>query len=75
MFGYKCNLLTDTEVITYIIDYLHRRLGMPLDDVAKVIAAPFWSELESGRFSRRKRRRYAISETFIPACSSQDPFQ
>ena len=57
MFGYKCNLLTDTEVITYIIDYLHRRLGMPLDDVAK------------------KRRRYAISETFIPACSSQDPFQ
>lgn len=74
MFGYKCNLLTDTEVITYIIDYLHRRLGMPLDDVAKVIAAPFWSELESGRFSRRKRRRYAISETFIPACSSQGPF-
>lgn len=51
MYGYKCTLLTDTEVITYIIDYLHRRLGMPLDDVAKVIAAPFWSELESGRFS------------------------
>ena len=51
MYGYNCNLLTDTEVITYIIDYLHRRLGMPLDDVAKVIAAPFWSELESGRFS------------------------
>ena len=51
MFGYKCNLLTDTEVITYIIDYLHRRLGMPLDDVAKVIAAPFWSEIDSGRFS------------------------
>ena len=22
MFGYKCNLLTDTEVITYIVDYL-----------------------------------------------------
>ena len=51
MFGYKCNLLTDTEVITYIIDYLHRRLGMPLEDVAKVIAAPFWSEIDSGRFS------------------------
>ncbi len=51
MFGYKCNLLTDTEVITYIIDYLNRRLGMPLEDVARVIAAPFWSEIESGRFS------------------------
>ncbi len=51
MFGYKCNLLTDTEVITYIIDYLNRRLGMPLEDVARVIAAPFWSEIKSGRFS------------------------
>ncbi|MDP4109452.1 MAG: glutamine amidotransferase family protein [Bacillota bacterium] len=46
MFGYKCTLLTDTEVITYIIDYLNRRQGLPLKDVAKVIAAPFWSEIE-----------------------------
>ena len=51
MFGYKCNLLTDTEVITYIIDYLNRRLKMPLEDVAKVIASPFWSELDEGCFS------------------------
>ena len=27
MFGYKCNLQTDTEVITYIIDYLMRDTG------------------------------------------------
>ena len=25
MFGYQCTLLTDTEVITYIIDYLLRK--------------------------------------------------
>ncbi|MCH5203469.1 MAG: glutamine amidotransferase family protein, partial [Oscillospiraceae bacterium] len=58
MFGYKCNLLTDTEVITYIIDYLHRRLEMPLEDVAKVIASPFWSELESGKFSPEDTEKY-----------------
>ena len=58
MFGYKCNLLTDTEVITYIIDYLHRRLNMPLEDVAKVIASPFWSELESGKFSPEDTEKY-----------------
>lgn len=46
MFGYHCDLLTDTEVITYIVDYLNRRLGMKLEDVSKVIAAPFWSEIE-----------------------------
>ncbi|MGN1062302.1 MAG: hypothetical protein ACI4RO_04165, partial [Candidatus Scatosoma sp.] len=27
MFGYKCSLLTDTEVIAYIIDYLVRKKG------------------------------------------------
>ena len=27
MFGYKCTLQTDTEVITYIADYLLRRQG------------------------------------------------
>lgn len=47
MFGYKCNLLTDTEVITYMIDYLVRRQGLTLKEVASIIAAPFWSTIES----------------------------
>jgi len=46
MFGYKCTLLTDTEVITYIIDYLHRKQRLTLEDVASVIAAPFWSIID-----------------------------
>lgn len=46
MFGYKCSLLTDTEVITYIIDYLNRKQGLTLEEIASVIAAPFWSTIE-----------------------------
>jgi len=46
MFGYKCTLQTDTEVITYIIDYLLRRQGLTLEETASVIAAPFWSTIE-----------------------------
>jgi glutamate synthase domain-containing protein 1 len=46
MFGYKCTLLTDTEVITYMIDYLSRRQGLSLEDISNIIAAPFWSEIE-----------------------------
>ena len=46
IYGYKCTLLTDTEVITYIIDYLHRKRRLTLPDVAKVIAPPFWSQIE-----------------------------
>ena len=46
MFGYKCTLLTDTEVITYMIDYLGRRQGLSYEETANVIAAPVWSTIE-----------------------------
>lgn len=62
MHGYPCTLQTDTEVITYVFDYLHRRKGLTLDEIADVIAAPFWENLEdlpmldkAGRLFLRKR--------------------
>ena len=45
MYGYKCSLQTDTEVITYIIDYLHRKKGLTWGEIASVIAAPFWQTI------------------------------
>ena len=58
MFGYKCTLQTDTEVITYIIDYLNRRQGLSLEEVCQVIAAPFWSTIESRPPEERERLTY-----------------
>jgi len=58
MFGYKCTLLTDTEVITYIIDYLHRGKQLTLEEVASVIAAPFWSTIETLPKAERERITY-----------------
>ncbi len=58
MFGYKCTLLTDTEVITYIIDYLHRRLGFSFTEVSEIIAAPFWDTIESMKPEDRERLTY-----------------
>ena len=46
MFGYKCTLQTDTEVITYIIDFLNRKQHLTFQEVADIIAAPFWNEIE-----------------------------
>ncbi len=46
MFGYKCTLMTDTEVIAYVVDYLCRRKGLKMEEMAQVIAAPFWSTIE-----------------------------
>lgn len=45
MYGYKCTLLTDTEVITYIIDYLHRKKGLSFGEISSVLAAPFWQTI------------------------------
>ena len=58
MFGYKCSLLTDTEVIAYIIDYLVRKQGLSFSELAQVIAAPFWSTIETLPEDDRARLSY-----------------
>lgn len=58
MFGYRCDLLTDTEVITYIVDYLQRKLGLTYQEIASVIAAPFWSTIEKKDVTERERLEY-----------------
>lgn len=63
MFGYKCTLLTDTEVITYIIDYLVRRQGLSLQEMASVIAAPFWTTIERKNLEEKEKLTY-LRNTF-----------
>ncbi|MBQ8515082.1 MAG: glutamine amidotransferase family protein [Ruminococcus sp.] len=58
MFGYKCTLQTDTEVITYIMDYLIRVQGLTLEEAASVIAAPFWSTIAAKDEEERKKLTY-----------------
>ena len=57
-YGYKCTLQTDTEVFTYIADYLLRRKKLTLEEAASVIAAPFWSTIESRPPEERDRLTY-----------------
>jgi glutamate synthase domain-containing protein 1 len=45
-FGYHCTMQTDTEVVAYAIDLLMRRHGLPIEIVAKILASPFWSDIE-----------------------------
>ncbi|MFB3889026.1 MAG: glutamine amidotransferase family protein [Candidatus Bathyarchaeia archaeon] len=46
MYGYKCTLQTDTEVLAYAVDLLMRRQRLPIEVVAQILAAPFWSEID-----------------------------
>ena len=72
IYGYKCTLLTDTEVITYIIDYLHRRRKMKLEDVAKVIAPPFWSQIE--RMPEKEREKLTTLRNMYASLLITGPF-
>ena len=45
-FGYHCTMQTDTEVVAYAIDLLARKHNLPLEIVAKILAPPFWSDIE-----------------------------
>lgn len=72
MFGYKCTLQTDTEVITYIADYLLRRQGLTLEETASVIAAPFWSTIESK--SPEERTVLSYLRTVYPSLLITGPF-
>lgn len=58
MYGYQCTLLTDTEVITYMMDYLIRRKGLSLKEASNVIAAPFWSTIGKKDPEERERLTY-----------------
>lgn len=75
MFGYKCTLQTDTEVITYIIDYLMRRQGLTLEETASVIAAPFWSTIDSVKQKEPlKAQQLEYLRTVYPSLLITGPF-
>ncbi len=58
MFGYKCTLLTDTEVITYMFDYLLRKQGATLEEACKILAASFWSTIDHKPEEQREQEKY-----------------
>ena len=72
MYGYKCTLQTDTEVITYIADYLLRKQGLSLEEMASVIAAPFWSTIE--RRPEKEKEQLQDLRTVFPSLLITGPF-
>lgn len=72
MFGYKCTLQTDTEVITYIFDYLLRRKGLTLQEAAKVVAASFWSTIDTKK--KEDREQEMLLRRMFPELLVTGPF-
>lgn len=46
MDGYRCTLMTDTEVVTYLLDLLVRRHGLSIKMACLALASPFWKDID-----------------------------
>lgn len=68
MEGYKCSLLTDTEVITYLWDMLVRKHGLPIPTAAFAMA-PWYYPLIEGMDEKSKKLatwlRIVYKEAFL----------
>lgn len=72
MYGYKCTLQTDTEVITYIIDYLNRRVGLNLEEISGVAAAPFWQVID--KMPKEEKEKYTYLRNAFSSLLITGPF-
>lgn len=72
MFGYKCTLMTDTEVITYLIDLLLRRHKLPLDVAVKALAPPLYNIIDNME-EEEKIKMKAIRAVY-QSCLLNGPF-
>ena len=72
MFGYRCTMLTDTEVMAYLLDLLIRRHQLPIEIVAKILSAPFWKTIE--RLPEPERELYLRLRQVYASALVNGPF-
>ncbi len=63
MYGYRCTMQTDTEVLAYTFDLLIRRHHLPIEVAAQIIAPPFWNEIDR-QPPQRRRLLTALRQTY-----------
>ena len=47
MYGYLCTMLTDTEVVAYMLDLLIRKHGLTAELACLALAPPFWNRIDT----------------------------
>ena len=72
MYGYKCTMQTDTEVLAYAIDLLMRKQHLPIEIVAKILASPLWSEIDA--MKPKQARLYGILRQTYGSLLMNGPF-
>jgi glutamate synthase domain-containing protein 1 len=71
-FGYHCTMQTDTEVVAYAVDLLIRKHGLPIEIAAKILAPPFWTDIE--RRSPEEQRLFRTLRQIYGSLLLNGPF-
>ncbi len=72
MFGYKCTLLTDTEVVAYLLDLLIRKHKLPVKIACMALASPFWKNID--RMDDEERNAYTALRMVYGSALLNGPF-
>ena len=72
MYGYKCTMQTDTEVMAYAVDLIMRQHHLSVDTMAKVFAGPLWSEIDE--MTPAQRRLYTVLRQTYGSLLMNGPF-
>jgi glutamate synthase domain-containing protein 1 len=72
MFGYHCTLMTDTEVVAYLLDLLIRKHGLSKRMACHVLAPPFWSEVD--RMGEEERATFTALRSVYGSAMLNGPF-
>ncbi len=56
-FGYQCTMQTDSEVVAYAVDLLMRKHELPIEITARILAPPFWTDIERRPPGEQERLR------------------
>lgn len=70
--GYKCTMQTDTEVVTYSVDLLHRKHKLPLEIVCSCLAAPMWEKIK--RMNPEEQKLYTAIRMVYNSVLLNGPF-
>jgi glutamate synthase domain-containing protein 1 len=65
MFGYFCQLQTDTEVISYIFDKLTRGDGLKIQDACYVMAPSLWDEIDRTNDGKKRMLRQIYGPALV----------
>ncbi|MEM4297471.1 MAG: glutamine amidotransferase family protein [Nitrososphaerota archaeon] len=72
MYGYRCTFYTDTEVLAYAFDLLVRRHRLSFEVASKVLAPPFWSQIEA--MEPEEKTLYSSLRRVYPSLLINGPF-